>query len=383
MHQIILAPDSFKGALSASQFCQAAAEEIHTVFPHCQIRSIPIADGGEGTVDSFLLAAGGEKVFCPVTGPLFQPVEGFYGLLPDGKTAVMEMAAAAGLPLAAAAPNPEQTTTYGLGELIRHAVEQKGVRRILLGIGGSATNDGGCGMAAALGVLFLNDAGTSFVPTGGTLNQISAIDPAPARALLQSCSIQVLCDVNNPLFGPTGAACVFAPQKGADAEMVRRLDAGLRHYGALLEQLPGSAGVCTLPGGGAAGGLGAGLSALLDASLLPGIDLLLDAVSFDSLLPDCDLILTGEGRLDGQSLHGKAVLGICRRAKEYHVPVVALAGSIEGSETATYDQGLTAVFPINRQLLPLSDAMAKTEQNLRSAVGNLMRLLRDCRNQQK
>lgn len=375
LQQIILAPDSFKGALSAVQFCRSAAEEIHAVFPQCRIHSVPIADGGEGTVDSFLLSAGGRRVSCTVSGPFFQPTESFYGLLPDGETAVIEMAAAAGLPMAGPTPDPEQTTTYGVGELILHAVTQHGVRRILLGLGGSATNDGGCGMAAALGVVFRNREGASFVPTGGTLHQISAIDPSPARALLQSVSIQALCDVDNPLYGPTGAAFIFAPQKGADAPMVQRLDHGLRHYGTLLEQITQGAFSASQPGAGAAGGLGAGLCALLGASLTPGIDLLLDTVDFDSLLQHCDLVLTGEGRFDGQSLHGKAISGICRRAKKQSVPVVALAGAIDGSEAEAYLQGLTAVFPINRRLLSLEEALPLTEENVRAAVRNLMRLL--------
>ncbi len=375
MRHVIVAPDSFKGALSAPAFCSILTEEVGDIFPHCRVQPVPIADGGEGTVDSLLLAAGGRRVSLPVHGPLFQPVEGFYGLLPDGETAVIETAAAAGLPLAAQALNPGKTTTYGVGQLLRHAVEKGGARKILLGLGGSATNDGGCGMAAALGVVFRDRSGVSFIPTGETLQNIWSIDPAPAKALLSNVSIQALCDVDNPLFGPSGAAFVFAPQKGADEEMVRHLDEGLRHYGALLEQLPGGAGVSALPGGGAAGGLGAGLSALLGASLAPGIDLLLDAVRFDQMLPSCDLVITGEGRFDGQSLRGKAVMGICRRAKAAGVPVVALVGAISGGEQAAYDGGLTGVFSINRQLLPLADAMAKTEENLRAAARNLLRLI--------
>ena len=375
MDHVILAPDSFKGALSALSFCQIAREEIQKVFPHCSIRSIPIADGGEGTVDSFLLAAGGRRVSLKVTGPLSQPVDGFYGLLADGKTAVIEMAAAAGLPLAASSPNPAKTTTYGVGELVRHAVEQGGARQILLGLGGSATNDGGCGMASALGVIFRDKDGIPFLPTGETLKDIAEIDPSPALSLLSGVSIRALCDVDNPLFGPSGAAFVFAPQKGADDTMVQLLDQGLRHYGALLEQLPFGASVSSLPGAGAAGGLGAGLCALLGASLAPGIDLLLDTVQLDYMLPDCDLIVTGEGKFDGQSLHGKAVMGICQRAKVQNVPVIALVGAVAGGEAAAYNLGLTGVFPINRQLVPLSEAIAHTEENLRSTIGNLMRVI--------
>ncbi|MGI6498250.1 MAG: glycerate kinase [Oscillospiraceae bacterium] len=376
MRNVIIAPDSFKGALSAQSFCRIVAEEVEKIFPRCKVRSLPIADGGEGTVDSLLLASGGRRVSLPVHGPFFQEVPGFYGLLPDGETAILEMAAAAGLPLALHNPNPCKTTTYGVGQLLRHAVFKSGARKLLLGLGGSATNDGGCGMAAALGVVFRNRDGVSFVPTGETLKDICTIDPSPARALLAGISIQALCDVDNPLFGPNGAAFVFAPQKGATEEMVRQLDDGLRHYGALLERLPGGAGVCSLPGGGAAGGLGAGLSALLGASLSPGADLLLDAAGFDRMLPSCDLVITGEGQLDSQSLRGKAVLSVCRRAKAKGVPVAAFAGAVSGEEQGAYDQGLTAVFPINRQLLSLEEALTKTGENLRAAARNLMRLIK-------
>ena len=345
MNRILIAPDSFKGALPAWEFCRIVTAEAQTVFPGSEIVSVPLADGGEGTVDSLLSVTGGRRVELEVTGPLHMPVTGYYGLLPDGITGVFEVAAAAGLPLAAAAPNPGRTTTFGVGQLIRDAVLHHGVRRVLLGLGGSATNDGGCGLASALGVVFRDAKGNAFLPTGDTLKDICSIDPIPARSFLKSVTIQALCDVESPLYGPTGAAYVFSPQKGADTEAVARLDEGLRHYGTLLEHLPGGAGVSHLPGAGAAGGIGGGLVALLGASLSPGIDLLLDAVKFDTLLDDCSLVLTGEGRFDAQSLQGKAILGVCRRAAAKHVPVIALVGAVAGGESAAYEQGLTALFP--------------------------------------
>lgn len=314
MHKYILIPDSFKGTLSARDFCAVAREAIGRADPGAQVLSIPLADGGEGTVEAFLAACGGQRIECPCTGPYGGTAPGFYGLLPDG-TAVVELAAAAGLPLAGTDLHPADATTYGVGQLLLHAARH-GARRLLLGLGGSATNDGGCGAAAALGVEFYDRRGRTFVPTGGTLGDIHRIS---AENLEPLPPVTVLCDVDNPLCGPRGAAAVFGPQKGADPDMVQLLDAGLAHLAAVLRRDTGR-DVLDMPGGGAAGGFGAGAAALLNARLRPGVEMLLDAADFPRLAADADLIITGEGRLDSQSLGGKAVIGVAGGPGSWEFP---------------------------------------------------------------
>lgn len=238
MEKILLVPDSFKGTLSSRQVCQVMAGQLRRFFPQAQVKSIPVADGGEGSVEAFLAAAGGERRTRTVTGPFGEPVEAFYGILGDGRTAVIEMAACAGLPLAEGRLNPERATTYGVGELLL-AAKEAGCTKAILGLGGSCTNDGGAGAAAALGAKFTRADGTAFVPTGGTLGEIAALDVSPVAQALQGMELTAMCDIDNPLYGEAGAAAVFAPQKGADAAMVARLDAGLRHLGAGVRPLPG------------------------------------------------------------------------------------------------------------------------------------------------
>ena len=375
MKKIILAPDSFKGTMSSIEICDIMQSEIAAFYPDCQIVSIPVADGGEGTVESFLQAVPGKRVEVTVKGPYFEDVPSFYGLIDDGKTAVIEMAAAAGLPMVGDNKNPTKTTTFGVGQLVRHAVES-GADNIVVGIGGSATNDGGCGMAAALGVVFKNKAGEAFVPVGGTLDEIVSIDTTAAHAFLKGVKLRTMCDVDNPLYGENGAAYIFGPQKGADEAMVRLLDAKLKAYGSLIEKIPGKQDVCALPGAGAAGGLGGGMYALLDARLMRGIDAVLDTVHFDGLLEGCDLIFTGEGRIDGQSLRGKVVIGVARRAKKKQVPVCAVVGdSIDEGLEPAYGEGVSAVFTINRLAIPFSQAKPRAKQDLRSTMKNIMGLI--------
>ena len=368
MAKYVLIPDSFKGTLSSADICRIASEEILRLEPEAEICAIPVADGGEGTVDAFLAAVGGTRAEVPCTGPCGQEIRGFYGLLPDG-TAVVEMAAAAGLPLAGACRDPEKTTTYGVGQLMAHALS-RGAKRLVLGLGGSATNDGGCGAAAALGVEFYDRRGRTFVPTGGTLGDIHRIcaenlEPLPP--------VTVLCDVDNPLCGRRGAAAVFGPQKGADPDMVQLLDAGLAHLAAVL-RLDTGRDVLDMPGGGAAGGFGAGAAALLNARLRPGVEMLLDAADFPHLAADADLIITGEGRLDSQSLGGKAVIGVARRARELRVPCAALAGAVDVSVLPrAYELGLTAAFPVNPLPLPFEQVRVSCRENLSAAVENLIR----------
>lgn len=372
MAKYVLIPDSFKGTLSSEDICRIASEEILRLEPEAEICAIPVADGGEGTVDAFLAAVGGTRAEVPCTGPCGQEVMGFYGLLPDG-TAVVEMAAAAGLPLAGACRDPEKTTTYGVGQLMAHALS-RGAKRLVLGLGGSATNDGGCGAAAALGAEFLDAEGRAFVPTGGTLTQIAHIHMKGLRETLAGVEVTVMCDIDNPLCGPAGAAAVFGPQKGADAAMVARMDAGLRHLAEMLEKDVGME-VLTLAGGGSAGGFGAGAAAFFGGQLRMGIDVVLDLTDFDRKCRGASLVITGEGHLDSQSLRGKTVVGVARRARALGVPAAALVGGCETALDAVYAEGVSGVFPIHPALCTWPQAAARTEEDLRFTMGNLLRFM--------
>lgn len=371
--KIVLIPDSFKGTLSSVEVCRVLRGCVELRLPGCEVRAIPVADGGEGSVDAFLAALGGEKVHARVAGPFFEPVESFYGLADGGKTAIVEMAACAGLPLAGERRDPALTTTYGVGELIALAVEG-GARKIILGLGGSATNDAGCGAAAALGVRFFDRTGTPFVPTGGTLGEVERIDVSAARERLRGVEITAMCDIDNPMYGENGAAYVFAPQKGAGPEQVRALDAGLRRLAGVMRRELGM-DFAELPGAGAAGAMGAGVTAFLGASLQSGIESVLNAVDFDRAAADADLIFTGEGRLDSQSLRGKVVIGVARRAKRLGKRVIAIVGGAEGELEAAYAEGVTAVFTTNRLPEPLSRSAPRAAENLAFTMDNILRLL--------
>lgn len=373
MEKILLVPDSFKGTLSSRQVCQVMAGQLRRFFPQAQVKSIPVADGGEGSVEAFLAAAGGERRTRTVTGPFGEPVEAFYGILGDGRTAVIEMAACAGLPLAEGRLNPERATTYGVGELLL-AAKEAGCTKAILGLGGSCTNDGGAGAAAALGAKFTRADGTAFVPTGGTLGEIAALDVSPVAQALQGMELTAMCDIDNPLYGEAGAAAVFAPQKGADAAMVARLDAGLRHLGQVSARCLGR-DFSHLPGTGAAGGLGFGMAAFCGAQLRMGIDAVLDAVGFDSLLPGTDVVFTGEGKIDSQSARGKVVSGVAARCRKAGVPVVAVVGQIDQGFEEMYQQGLTAVFSINRAAQPFAESRFHAGENLALTMENIARLL--------
>lgn len=373
MEKILLVPDSFKGTLSSRQVCQVMAGQLRRFFPQAQVKSIPVADGGEGSVEAFLAAAGGERRTRTVTGPFGEPVEAFYGVLGDGRTAVIEMAACAGLPLAEGRLNPERATTYGVGELLL-AAKEAGCTKAILGLGGSCTNDGGVGAAAALGAKFTRADGAAFVPTGGTLGEIAALDVSPVAQALQGMELTAMCDIDNPLYGEAGAAAVFAPQKGADAAMVARLDAGLRHLGQVAARCLGR-DFSHLPGAGAAGGLGFGMAAFCGAQLRMGIDAVLDAVGFDSLLPGTDVVFTGEGKIDSQSARGKVVSGVAARCRKAGVPVVAVVGQIGQGFEEMYQQGLTAVFSINRAAQPFAESRFHAGENLALTMENIARLL--------
>lgn len=373
MEKILLVPDSFKGTLSSCQVCQVMAGQLRRFFPQAQVKSIPVADGGEGSVEAFLAAAGGERRTRTVTGPFGEPVEAFYGILGDGRTAVIEMAACAGLPLAEGRLNPERATTYGVGELLL-AAKEAGCTKAILGLGGSCTNDGGVGAAAALGAKFTRADGAAFVPSGGTLGEIAALDVSPVAQALQGMELTAMCDIDNPLYGEAGAAAVFAPQKGADAAMVARLDAGLRHLGQVAARCLGR-DFSHLPGAGAAGGLGFGMAAFCGAQLRMGIDAVLDAVGFDSLLPGTDVVFTGEGKIDSQSARGKVVSGVAARCRKAGVPVVAVVGQIGQGFEEMYQQGLTAVFSINRAAQPFAESRFHAGENLALTMENIARLL--------
>ena len=376
MKKCIVISDSFKGSLSSGEICDIARACFAEVLSDCELTAIPVADGGEGTVDCFHQVCGGELVPVTVQGPFGQDMEAAYLRL-DGGRAVIEMASSAGLPLVGDRRDPRITSTYGVGQQIRHAVEQ-GSTQILLGLGGSCTNDGGCGCAAALGVRFLDRAGQAFVPTGGTLDQIAHIDVSGARQLLQTVELTAMCDIDNPMHGPTGASYIFGPQKGADPAMVEFLDGQLKALDAVIQRELHRA-VADVPGAGAAGAFGAGILAFLDGTLCPGIEAELDLVDFDGKLKDCDLVITGEGRFDSQSIRGKVVSGVSRRAKRQGVPVAVIAGSVAEdveSVSADPDSGVTAVFSINRQAMDYSESRPFSRRNYRYTLENLLRLMK-------
>ena len=358
--------------MSSQTVCDILSQAVRRHHPSARTVCIPVADGGEGSVDAFLSAVGGERVICRAHGPYMEGMDAFYGVLPGG-TAVVEMAACAGLPLVGDDKHPELTTTYGVGELMADAI-RRGCKRIILGLGGSATNDLGAGTAAALGVRFYGADGAEFLPTGGTLGDIASFDDSAARELLRGVEIVAMCDVDNPLYGERGAAHIFGPQKGADAAMVRMLDGQLRLAAATLQAAYGK-DFAHIPGAGAAGGMGCGVMAFLGASLQMGIETVLDAVGFDALLDGADIVLTGEGRLDAQTLGGKVIAGVARRAAAKDVPVVAIVGGIGEGIEPIYGRGVTAVFSINRAPVDFSISMHQSEENLALAADNLMRLL--------
>ena len=371
MKKCVVVSDSFKGTVSSREICAIAQRVIPRHFPACEVVCIPVADGGEGTVDCFIQAMGAQRVEVTVTNALGEKSAAAYARLDE--LAIIEMAAAAGLPQVGARRCPGTATTYGVGELIAHAVGS-GCKRILLGLGGSATNDGGCGCAAALGVGFLDADGQSFVPVGDTLGRIARIDTARAEELLHGVELTIMCDVTNPLYGPTGAAYVFAPQKGADAEKVKSLDAGLRHFGDVIRSQLGI-DVSAMPGAGAAGGMGAGCAALLGGMIQSGIDAVLNVTGFDRQLEGADLVITGEGRIDSQSADGKVISGVARRTRAKGIPLIAIAGGIADSAVAVYDIGVSAMFSTDRAALPVDMLGARSPGDYEATLNDVMSLI--------
>lgn len=371
MKKCIVISDSFKGTLSSLDICGIARQSIPKFFPDCEIVDLPVADGGEGTVECFVQALQAQPLTVEVSGPYGERVQAIY--CRSGKRAVIEMASAAGLPMVEGRLNPEKTTTYGVGQLISHAVTC-GCSEILLGLGGSCTNDGGCGCAAALGTKFFRADGTEFVPVGGTLDQIERIDASETKRLLEDVQVTIMCDVDNPLHGPAGAAYIFAPQKGADRGMVERLDAGLRHLDeAIKRSLKLQVGA--VPGAGAAGGMGAGCIAFLGAELKSGIEAVLDTVDFNRRLKGTDLVITGEGRIDGQSVHGKVISGIAKRTGPKKVPLIAVVGGIGPGAEEAYGLGVTAIFGTDRPAMDFKRYPEPTAIYYQRTLEDILRLI--------
>lgn len=374
MQNFILVPDSFKGTLSAIEVCNIMKSSIKNLYKDANIISVPVADGGEGTVDAFLYALGGEKKSVWVSDAFNeQKILAHYAMLKDD-IAVIEMATCAGLPLVKNRLEPDKTTTFGVGELIIDAINN-GAKKIILGLGGSATNDGGCGMAAALGVKFKDEQDQEFIPTGGTLSQIYKIDMNNIYSKIKDVEFISMCDVDNPLCGRLGASAVFAPQKGADEDMVKSLDEGLAHLAKVIKR-DLHIEVKDIKGAGAAGGLGAGSIAFLQSKLTKGIDVILDTIKFDELVSKADIVFTGEGKFDSQSLHGKVVMGVANRSQKYKTPVIVVTGAIGENIQEAYNKGITAIFSINKEPMEFSKSALKSKENMILTMENILRLLK-------
>lgn len=374
MQNFILVPDSFKGTLSAIEVCNIMKSSIKNLYKDANIISVPVADGGEGTVDAFLYALGGEKKSVWVSDAFNeQKILAHYAMLKDN-IAVIEMAACAGLPLVKNCLEPDKTTTFGVGELIVDAINS-GAKKIILGLGGSATNDGGCGMAAALGVKFKDEQDQKFIPTGGTLSKIYKIDMNNIYPKIKDIEFISMCDVDNPLCGRLGASAVFAPQKGADEDMVKLLDEGLAHLAKIIKR-DLHIEVKDIKGAGAAGGLGAGSIAFLQSKLTKGIDVVLDTINFDELVSKADIVFTGEGKFDSQSLHGKVVMGVANRSQKYKTPVIVVTGAIGENIQEAYNKGITAIFSINKEPMEFSKSALKSKENMILTMENILRLLK-------
>jgi len=372
--KILVAPDSFKGSLTAMEAAENIKRGIHNFDSEINVDLLPMADGGEGTVQSLVDATDGEIIEKEVTGPLGDQVEAFYGLLGDKKTAVIEMAAASGLPLVPEEKkNPLKTTTYGTGELIASALEH-GVEQIIIGIGGSATNDAGVGMAQALGAEILDAEGNQVDFGGGNLDQIAKIDLKNLDSRLKDVEILAACDVDNPLFGKDGAAYVYGPQKGADPEMVEILDQNLRHFNQIAVKELGK-DTNQISGAGAAGGLGAGLVAFLNAELKAGVDIVLEIIDFESRLKDVDLVITGEGMLDGQSIYGKTPVGVSRSAAKKDIPVIAVAGTLGRGVEKVLDHGINAYFSIIDRPAELKEIVERSPELLANLSEQVIRTI--------
>lgn len=368
--KIVIAPDSFKESLSAMQVAEAIEQGFSAIFPQAEYIKLPMADGGEGTVESMVAATQGELIRVDVTGPLGQSVDAFFGWMGDGETAVIEMAAASGLHLVSSEHrNPLLTTSFGTGELILAALNH-GARKIIIGIGGSATNDGGAGMMQALGAQLHDKQGQELRVGGAVLAELATIDLSQLDVRLVNTDILVACDVDNPLCGEKGASAVFGPQKGATPEQITQLDAALHNYGEKIEAATGKS-VLNVAGAGAAGGMGAALFGLLNARLQPGINIVTEALKLADVVQGADLVITGEGRIDSQTIHGKTPVGVARVAKRFNIPVIAIAGGMTPDYAVVHQHGLDAVFSVLNRIQTLPEALAEASENVRVTARNV------------
>ncbi len=376
--KIVIAPDSFKESLSAMEVANEIERGFRSVLPTAEYIKVPVADGGEGTVQSMIDATDGSIITLDVTGPLGDKVEAFYGILGAGfkgknKTAVIEMAAASGLHLVTEDKrNPLITTSYGTGELIVDALN-RGIKHIIIGLGGSATNDGGAGMAQAIGAHLLDSKGRTIAVGGAALAQLAKIDLSELHPLIKECSFEVACDVNNPLCGDKGASAIFGPQKGATPAIVAQLDTALAHYADIIAS-SGMADNRNFPGAGAAGGMGLGVMSFLNAELKPGIDIVMQTVNLAGLSQGADLVITGEGRLDSQTLHGKTPMGVAGVAKAQGIKVIAIAGCVSDDANILLEHGIDALFSITPRALPLAEVLSSAKHNLYSTAKNIAAL---------
>ncbi|PYZ77624.1 glycerate kinase [Citrobacter koseri] len=368
--KIVIAPDSYKESLSALEVATAIEEGFREIWPDADYVKLPVADGGEGTVEAMVEATAGRIVDVDVTGPLGDSVRAFYGLSGDERSAFIEMAAASGLELVPPQlRDPLKTTSWGTGELIRHALDV-GVEHIIIGLGGSATNDGGAGMVQALGAKLLDAQHQEITQGGAALEALSKIDISGIDKRLAACRIEVACDVTNPLTGKEGASAVFGPQKGATPEMIQRLDDALTHYARLISR-DLDINVFELAGGGAAGGLGAALYAFCGAELRRGIEIVTDALHLEECVADADLVVTGEGRIDSQTIHGKVPVGVAKVAKRHNKPVIGIAGSLTADVGVVHQHGLDAVFSVIYTICTLDEALENAAENVRMAARNI------------
>lgn len=373
--KIVIAPDSFKESLSALEAASAIEAGFREIFPDARYVKVPVADGGEGTVDAMVAATSGRLVQLRATGPLGRPVGAFYGLTGDESTAVIEMAAASGLELVPPTErNPLSATSRGTGELIRAALDA-GARRFILGVGGSATNDGGAGMLQALGVGLLDEQGEQLAPGGGALARLARIDVSRLDPRVADCVFEVACDVSNPLVGPKGASAIFGPQKGATPEMVGQLDANLRHYAAVIARDLGQ-DVAEVPGAGAGGGIAAAMLVFLKGRLRPGSEIVADAVGLDEKVADADLVVTGEGRIDSQTVNGKTPIGVARVAGRHGKPVIAIGGCLANDASAVHAHGIAATFSTVMRAETVAEVLAGARFNLQSAARNIAAALK-------
>ena len=369
MKKCVIIPDSFKGSLSSIEVCNIIKEKVNEFFPKCNAIMIPIADGGEGTVDTFIYSLKAEKVNLKVKNAFGEVIDVYYGRIKN--KAIIEVAQVVGLVSAEGREDPSTTSTYGVGQIISHAIEH-GCNEVFIGLGGSCTNDCGVGAASALGTVFKNKNGKEFIPVGKNLNDVEYIDISKTLEKLKNCKVTAMCDIDNPMYGENGAAFVFAPQKGADENMVKMLDNNLR---ALSEKIKKNLNkdVSNIKGSGAAGAFGAGVCAFFNGELKSGIEIILDLIDFDNLISDADIIFTGEGQIDSQSLNGKVVIGISKRAKKQNIPVIVLVGSIGEGAEKVYDEGVSAIFSINQKAEDYSISRFKAKENLEKTIDSLLR----------